>query len=469
MSVPSRGQVAVLPIRADTKPCAIHMVGVGGSGMSALALLLRKMDFSVSGSDIKESAVTRRLKAAGVRVFLGHDARHVPAATRMVAYSSAVDLKRNPEIAQARRKGIGLVRRGSLLAQLSHLKRSLTVCGTHGKTTTSSMAGWILDAAGIRPTVVVGGEIRNIRTNTLVGGSDIIVLETDESDGSFLETRPWIAVATNVDNDHLEHYGSMGRLIDAFVSHLSQVAGDGHRVVCRDDKTLMTKVVARLTGLSVTYGLSPGSDCRAVALCKGRDGFTFTISWKGKPVARVVLRVPGMHNVRNALGAAAAAHLAGAPWPKIAKALASYAGIHRRLEVLGRKSGVVFLDDYGHHPTEIAATLSAVRDFYSFKRLLVCFQPHRYSRTKMLAGGFAAAFKGVDFVWVMPIYAASERPIPGISEDTVLRALKRAGIACAAYPGRTHELSKELAPGDCFVTVGAGDVWKVGEDLLRRI
>lgn len=261
----------------------------------------------------------------------------------------------------------------------------------------------------------------------------------------------------------------MARLEAAFRQHLSQVPFHGWAVVCQDDPVLSEKILPQLKCPTVTYGLSRNSDCQGVDLAKRGFGFSFGVLWQGKRVARVTLKVPGRHNVLNALAASAAAHLAGASWPSIAMALGEYKGIRRRMEVVGHHGQVLFLDDYGHHPTEIAATLKAAREFYARGRLLVCFQPHRYSRTKQLARLFGPALKGADFVWVCPIYSASEKPIPGVSEKLVLDALRKAGVACASYPGRALDLRKDLRHGDTFLTVGAGDVWKIGEDLARRM
>lgn len=447
----------------------IYMVGIGGSGMSGLALVLKKMGFEVTGSDLKETATIESLRRAGIAVHQGHRASHVPGDTDLVSFSSAVDVKKNPEIRRARKLGISCLRRGSLLAQISRLKKSITVSGAHGKTTTSSMIGWILERAGFHPTIIVGGEIRNFHTNALLGIGDMFVMETDESDGSFLETHPWLGVVTNIDNDHLEHYGSTARLKKAFLEHLSSVPFYGRAILCKDDPIIAREIIPKIKMPFVTYGTQSSSDFRARDLRRETLGYSFSIESQNRRLVKVTLQIPGLHNVRNALAAAVSSHLAGAPWDKIAKALGEYRGIRRRLEVLGRHKGVVFLDDYGHHPTEIKVTLDAVVDFYTFKRLLVCFQPHRYSRTKMLWRDFGPALKKADFVWVCPIYAASEKPIPGVSSDLILESLNKAGIASARFPGRTHEVLKELRDGDLFLTLGAGDVWKIGEDLLRRL
>ncbi len=445
------------------------MVGIGGSGMSGLALILKKMGFQITGSDFKETATVTSLRQAGIAVAYGHAKENVPADANLLVYSSAVNCDSNPEFLEAKRRGIAILRRGSLLAQISRLKRSITVAGTHGKTTTSSMIGWVLESSGLRPTVIVGGEIRNLRTNALLGDGDLFVMETDESDGSFLETQPWIAVTTNIDNDHLEHYGSMKNLQAAFLKHLSQVPADGWAILCKDDPVIRREILPKLKVPKITYGISAGSQVQARRLKKSSLGYSFSIRYQNKLVAKVTLRIPGLHNVRNALAAAMACRLAGVPWGKIASALGQYRGIRRRLEVLGKYKGIVFLDDYGHHPTEIKATIDAVCDFYKFKRLMVCFQPHRYSRTKMLANQFGEAFKKADFVWVCPIYAASEKPIANVNEELVIRSLAKAKVVAAKFPEKNFELLKELKAGDLFLTVGAGDVWKIGEDLTRRL
>lgn len=452
-----------------TKDLKIHMVGIGGAGMSGLALLLKKMGFQVTGSDMKESAIIDNLRREGVFVHHGHAKANVPPNANILVYSSAVNVYQNPEVAVAKSRKMTLLRRGSLLAQISRLKKSITVSGTHGKTTTSSMIGWILESAGLKPTVIVGGEIRNFRTNAMLGGGDLFVMETDESDGSFLETQPWLTVVTNVDNDHLDHWGSMAKLKKAFLEHLSTVPFYGWALLCADDPIVREEILPKTSAPKMTYGLRPSVDCRAVGLKKKKLGFAFTLAFQGKKKAQIELKIPGLHNVRNALAAALAAHLAGVPWASIAKALGRYRGIRRRLEVLGESKGIIFLDDYGHHPTEIKATLEAVSEFYKYKRLLVCFQPHRFSRTKFLARQFAPALKIANFVWVCPIYAASERAVVGVSENTVLKALSKLKIPCARIPSRPLEILRQLKEGDLFISVGAGDVWKIGEDLLRRL
>ena len=445
------------------------MVGIGGSGMSGLALILKKMGFQITGSDMKETTTIASLRETGIRVAIGHAKENVPSDANLLVYSSAVNCDTNPEFLDAKKRGISILRRGSLLAQISRLKHSITVSGTHGKTTTSSMIGWVLESSGLRPTVIVGGEIRNFRTNALLGNGNLFVMETDESDGSFLETKPWLAVVTNIDNDHLEHYGSMKNLKNAFLRHLSQVPSDGWAILCKDDPIIRGEILPKLKIPKLTYGISAGSDIRATQLKKSSLGYSFNVQYQNKSVARVTLRVPGLHNVRNALAAAIACRLAGASRDKVASALGRYRGIRRRLEVLGEHKGIIFLDDYGHHPTEIQATIDAVCDFYKFKRLMVCFQPHRYSRTKMLANHFGKAFQKADFVWVCPIYAASEKPIAGVNEELVIRSLAKAKVSAAKFPARSFELLKELKDGDLFLTVGAGDVWKIGEDLVRRL
>ncbi|MBI4669949.1 MAG: UDP-N-acetylmuramate--L-alanine ligase, partial [Elusimicrobia bacterium] len=427
---------------------AIHMVGIGGSGMSGLAMLLKKMGFRISGSDLKSTAATDELKKEGVIVAVGHNRKNVPDEAKLLVYSSAVNLAANPEIGEARRRGIAVFRRGSILAQLSRMKRAITVSGTHGKTTTSSMIGWILEKAGKRPTVIVGGEIRNIHVSAFLGKGEFFVLETDESDGSFLETFPWIGVVTNVDDDHLEHYGSMAKLEAAFRQHLSQVPFYGWAVLCRDDPVLSRRIIPHVVSPFKTYGLAGRPNCKATGLVKRALGYSFIIEWEGRRVAKVDLAVAGMHNVLNALAGASACHLAGVSWDDIAGALGTYRGIRRRLELVGKYNGITFLDDYGHHPTEIAAAVRAAREFYAKGRLLVCFQPHRFSRTKQLQNKFGLAFAAADFVWVCPIYAASEEPIAGISEDLVIDSLSKAGVVCAKFPGRALDLRKELKTGD---------------------
>jgi UDP-N-acetylmuramate--alanine ligase len=441
----------------------VHFVGVGGVGMSGIAEVLRNLGYEVSGSDLKPSEITRRLQAQGVRVFEGHAAAHARGA-QVVVVSSAVAAD-NPELVEARRRGVPVVLRAQMLAELGSMKKTVTIAGSHGKTTTTSMVAMALRAAGADPTMIIGGRLKNIGTNARLGVGEYLVAEADESDGSFLFLNPLVAVVTNVDDDHLDHYGTVAKLQDAFVAHLGRLPFYGAAVLCADDAALMN-VRARVERPVITFGFAAGADWRARGLKLSKDGSSCEVLYKGRRALTLRLRVPGRHNVSNALGALAAGRFLGFDLKKLARGLSEFSGVGRRLDRLGAAGGVDFVDDYGHHPTEIRATLAAV-GLWKARRVIAVFQPHRYSRTKLLARQFGPALKAADQAYIMDIYPAGEKPLPGVTSKLIVDAARRAGVDCAAFPGAL-ELARQLKPGDVVLTLGAGDVWKVGVDLLRR-
>jgi UDP-N-acetylmuramate--alanine ligase len=441
----------------------VHFVGIGGVGMSGIAEVLGNLGYAVSGSDSKPSEITRRLQAQGVRVFAGHAARHARGA-QVVVVSSAVAAD-NPEVLEARRLGVPVVLRAQMLAELGRMKKTITVAGSHGKTTTTSMVAMALRAAGADPTMIIGGRLKNIGTNAKLGIGEYLVAEADESDGSFLFLSPLVAVVTNVDDDHMDHYGTVAKLKDAFAAHLDRLPFYGAAVLCADDAALMT-VRARVARPVITFGFAAGADWRARGLKLGKDGSSCEVFRRGRCALTLRLRVPGKHNVSNALGALAAGSFLGFDLKKLARGLSEFSGVGRRLDRLGSAAGVDFVDDYGHHPTEIRATLAAMK-LWKAGRVIVVFQPHRYSRTKLLAKQFGPALKAADSAYVMDVYPAGEKPLPGVTSKLIVDAARRAGVDCAAFPGAL-ELARQLKPGDVVLTLGAGDVWKVGVDLLRR-
>jgi UDP-N-acetylmuramate--alanine ligase len=353
-----------------------------------------------------------------------------------------------------------------MLAELGRMKKTVTVAGSHGKTTTTSLASMALSAAGAEPTMIIGGRLKNIRSNAKLGVGDYMVVEADESDGSFLYLTPLVAVVTNVDDDHMDHYKTMDALKDAFVAHLQKLPFYGAAVLCADDPVLMS-LRPRVTRRVITYGVKNDADWRARNIRMTKDGSVCDAYFRGRKVLVLRLGVAGRHNVSNALGALAAGHFLGFDLKRLARGLAEFRGVGRRLDRLGAAGGVEFVDDYGHHPTEIRATLAAVSGLWKAGRVIVVFQPHRYSRTRMLAREFGPALKAADFVWVMDVYAAGEKPLKGVNSRLILDSMRKAGVKGAPFPGAL-ELAKQLKPGDCVLTLGAGDVWKVGEDLLRR-
>ncbi len=443
----------------------IHFVGIGGVGMSGIAELLRNLGYDVSGTDLQPSAITRRLSGLGIKIFSRHSASHARGAKVLVA-SSAI-LRDNPELRFARARGIPVLHRAQMLSQLARLKKTLTVAGSHGKTTTTSMAAMALEAAGARPTMIIGGQLKNIRGNAKLGLGDYLVAEADESDGSFLHLEPLAAVVTNIDDDHLDYHKTMANLKGAFRAHLERLPFYGAAILCADDPALR-RLAAEIGRTTVTYGFHPKAAWRPRNLRLTCAGSSFDACRDGRFQARVTLRVPGRHNVQNALGALAACRFLGFPAERLARGLARFRGVGRRMDRLGRAGGIEFIDDYGHHPTEIAATIEAVETLWKPRRLVVLFQPHRFSRTQMLADRFGPAFKRADLVYVADVYAAGEKPLRGVDSGLILSSLKRARVPCAPL-SRSLDVARQLRPGDLVLTLGAGDIWKTGLDLMRRM
>jgi UDP-N-acetylmuramate--alanine ligase len=441
----------------------IHFVGIGGVGMSGIAEVLGNLGYKISGSDAKESEITRRLRDEGAKVFIGHAETHARGA-QVVVVSSAVAAT-NPEVVYARKNGIPVVLRAQMLAELGRMKKTVTIAGSHGKTTTTSFVSMALRAAGAAPTMIIGGQLKNIHSNAKLGVGEYLVAEADESDGSFLFLTPLVAIVTNVDNDHMDHYKTMGALKDAFVEHLQRLPFYGAAVLCADDPVLMS-IKPRVTRPVITFGVKTEADWRARNIRMTKDGSLCDVFHKGRKVLVLRLRVPGKHNVSNALGALAAGRFLGFDLKRLARGLSEFSGVGRRLDRLGTAGGVEVVDDYGHHPTEIRTTLAAVA-LWKAGRVIVVFQPHRYSRTKSLAKDFGPAFKAADFAYIMDIYPAGEKPLKGVTSQLIVDSARKAGVKCAPFPGAL-ELAKQLKPGDVVLTLGAGDVWKVGEDLLRR-
>ncbi|HEX5045241.1 MAG TPA: UDP-N-acetylmuramate--L-alanine ligase [Candidatus Polarisedimenticolaceae bacterium] len=446
----------------------LHFVGIGGSGMSGIAEVLVNLGYPVSGSDLSSNEATRRLKRLGARVHRGHRAEYVRDAD-VVIVSSAVK-QDNPEIVEARRLEIPIIPRAEMLAELMRLKYSVAVAGAHGKTSTTGMIGEVLTEGGLDPTVVIGGRIGKLRSGAKLGRGEILVAEADESDGSFLRMKPTIAVVTNIDREHLDHYADLGAIQDAFVWFLSRVPFYGVAVACVDDPNVRA-ILPRIDRKKIGYGLSSEADISATDIeVKGFES-TYVARRGGEKLGRIRLLVPGRHSVYNSLAAVAVGLELDVPFRKIAAALSAFRGADRRLQMKGHAHGALVLDDYGHHPTEVVATLSAIREGFG-ARTVVVFQPHRYSRTQALLEEFGRAFFLADQVIVTDVYAAGERPIEGVSGASVAQSLVRHGHPSVVYEPRLSEIAKRLRPsiakGDVVLTLGAGDVWKVGDALLRR-
>lgn len=450
-------------------PRRLHFIGIGGSGMSGLALLAHEWGHVVSGSDLVENEATRRLRARGVQVYIGHCREHIAGAEAIVV-SSAIPSS-NEELVAARNLGLPVIPRGEVLARLFNPKKGIAIAGTHGKTTTTSMISLLLEVAGWSPTVLIGGELEDIGGNAKVGEGEFFVAETDESDGSFLKLHPFCAVVTNIDDDHLEFYGSMEREKEAFASFLWNVQKGGFRVVCGDHPHIQDLLKHHLFPSLVTYGIeNEDVDYRARILTRGQGGSSFEVIYRRKVVATFAIRVPGDHNVSNALACVAVGMELGIPVEKIALALGLFRGVRRRFEKLGSISGALIIDDYAHHPTEMRVVLETARQQTS-GRVVVVFQPHRYTRTRRLYREMAWALCLADYVVLLPIYSAGEEALPGVSADLIYRELESIGFRNAALVASFEEAVQRcldvVREGDLLITMGAGDVWKVGAMLTR--
>ena len=443
----------------------IHFVGIGGSGMSGIAEVLINLGHNVSGSDLKKTDVTEHLKAIGAKIFIGHDGKNIKNA-EVVVTSTAVS-RSNPEVVAALKNKIPVIPRVEMLAELARLKYAVTIAGTHGKTTTTSLASLVLDEGGLDPTIVIGGRLKNLKTSARLGRGEYIVAEADESDGSFLKLSPVITVVTNIDNDHLDYYGNMENLKEAFVKHINSIPFYGAAIICSDNK-LVKEIIPKITRKYVTYGLTGEPDIKAKNIKVLKDCTSFDVVYLGKKTGTVRIKIPGKHNILNSLASIGVGMLLGIPFNLIAKAINSFDGVGRRLEIKGEKNGITVIDDYGHHPTEVAATLKAIKHFWPKRKLWVLFQPHRYTRTAQLSGEFGKSFKDADAVKVLEIYAAGEKPIAGVSSELILAGLRK--NSCRAEKFKDVEsFSREIKSGDIVLTLGAGDVWKKGEELLTAI
>ena len=454
----------------------IHFVGIGGIGMSGIAELLANLGYDVSGSDAKRSDVTDRLETMGVRVTSGHDAAHVGDAD-VVVVSSAIQAD-NPEVTEARRRNIPVIPRAEMLAELMRLRYGIAIAGAHGKTTTTSMIALVLERAGLDPTAVIGGRLSAFGSNARLGKGDYVVAEADESDRSFLKLSPSIAVVTNVDREHMESYGSWDNLKSAFLEFVNKVPFYGAIVACIDD-AVVRELRPSMSRRLITYGLQEDvpSEVYGRGLSLEAFGSSCTVM-RTEPDGRtshlgaLQLRVPGRHNMLNALAAVAVALEVGVPFARIAAALAEFRGAERRFQVRGEAAGVMVVDDYGHHPTEIAAVIAAARAGID-RRVVVVFQPHRYSRTSQLMPEFGAALAAADEVVLTDIYAAGEQPIPGVTVEALTETI-RATAGCPVHlVKRLEDLPDAVArlsrSGDLVVTLGAGSIGAVGDQILAAI
>jgi UDP-N-acetylmuramate--alanine ligase len=452
----------------------VHFIGIGGIGMSGIAELLVNLGYQVSGSDMQRTDITDRLESLGARIALGHDARHVSDA-EVVVYSSAVRAT-NPEMAAARERGVAVVPRAEILAELMELRQGIAVAGAHGKTTTTSMIALALDVAGLDPTVVIGGLVSSFGSNAKLGRGKYLVAEADESDRSFLKLSPRFAVITNIDREHLEAYKGFDDLKAAFVQFANGVPANGAVIMCIDDPHLR-EMRGGIKRHVITYGFDEAADVTAVGLEMKGFGSVCTVRAR-KPGGRTVelgqmtLSIPGRHNVLNALAAVAMARELGIGWSDIAQALGGFHGADRRFQHRGEAGGIVVVEDYGHHPTEIAAVIAAAKPIAA-GRLILAFQPHRFSRTQFLLAEFGRAFAGADVLVLTDIYAAGEDPIAGVTLDTLAQTVRKGFTGELRIVPALADVARDLAsiakPGDLIVLLGAGSIGSIADGVLRAI
>lgn len=452
----------------------IHFVGIGGVGMSGIAEVLANLGYEVTGSDLKESETTRRLMEMGIRISLGHNAENVDTA-RVVVVSSAVSLD-NPEVKAARRKNIPVIPRAEMLAELVRLKYGVLVAGAHGKTTTTSLISTVLGHGGLDPTIIIGGKLKGIGSNARLGQGEYLVAEADESDGSFLKLSPTIAVVTNIDREHMDFFRSMDKLREAFLSFINKVPFYGVSLICAENEDLKG-LIPGIHRRYLTYGFGSSSDIHAADIRKAFMSTSFEVFFHQERIGSFNLPLPGTHNILNALACIGVALELRIEPEKIREGLAAFSGIQRRFEFKGEAGGIKVYDDYGHHPTEIRATLSAARENMNYEggdgRLFVIFQPHRYTRTADLMRDFPGALNGPDRLILLDIYPAGEKAIEGVNSRVLQGEINRLGGSGALYCQNWAEAQKyvlsEMKRGDILLTLGAGDVWRLGERILEAL
>ncbi|WP_273194437.1 UDP-N-acetylmuramate--L-alanine ligase [Oleidesulfovibrio alaskensis] len=442
------------------------MVGIGGTGMCGIAEVLLNLGFEVRGSDMNDSPSVRRLRRLGADIFIGHGAENVTDAQVLVK-STAVSMD-NPEVQAAQEKGIPIIPRAEMLAELMRLRKGIAIAGTHGKTTTTSLTAAIFDEAGTDPTVIIGGRLNAYGSNARLGEGEFLLAEADESDGSFLCLSPVVNVVTNVDLDHVDFYHDQQAIDTAFINFMNKVPFYGMNVVCGDDAGVR-RLLPQIKRPVLTYGFGPDNQLRAETVTCGETS-RFRVLLHGEDLGEVNLVQPGRHNVLNALAAIGVGLETGIAADVCLRGLANFRGVGRRFERKGERGGVLVVDDYGHHPAEIAATLATARTCYPGRRLVVAFQPHRFSRTKALFGDFCKAFDNVDKLLLTEIYPASEAPIPGVSGQSLAQGIRQVSNTDVDYfqdfEAMRAALPETLRPGDLFLTLGAGSIWTVGQFYL---
>ena len=447
----------------------IHFVGIGGIGMSGIAELLLNLGYKVSGSDIQSSDITENLKTLGGIIYEGHSDKHISGAD-VVVISSAVGAS-NPEVRAAEQASIPVIPRAEMLAELMRLKYSVAIAGAHGKTSTTSIVASVLAKGGLDPTVVIGGKLKSIGTNAVLGQGDYIVADADESDGSFLKFSPTIAVVTNIDREHLDFYADLDEIKNVFLEFLDRIPFYGLAVLCLDNEAIQD-IIPRIKKRYTTYGMNSQADYQIRDVEFKDQKSNFSVYYDGKQLGEIQLNLPGIHNVYNATASIAVAMELDIAFDHIKEALETVDGVQRRLEMKGEKNGVTVIDDYGHHPTEIKTTLQALEENWPDRRKVVVFQPHRYTRTQALFDDFTRAFYQSDLLVVLPIYSAGEKIIEGVTSQLLCEGINAHGhkeVLCVEdFKQAVTHLKKILTSGDILLTLGAGDVWKVGAEFLRK-
>jgi UDP-N-acetylmuramate--alanine ligase len=450
----------------------IHFVGIGGIGMSGIAELLLNLGYKISGSDLQESDITRRLESFGGTINIGHDAAWIKGAD-VVVISSAIRAD-NPEVEAAVNSHIPVIPRAEMLAELMRLNKfGIAIAGSHGKTTTTSMVAWVLAEAGLDPTVVIGGKVDSLGgSNAKLGEGDFLVAEADESDGSFLKLSPVLEVVTNIDLEHLDFYNSIEDIKAVFLEFIDKIPFYGAVILCMDD-THVASILPEIKKRILTYGLTSQANVYARGITTKGLNCRFEVCRENEVLGEITLSLAGVHNVYNALATVTVGLELGIPFVAIAAALQSFSGVQRRLQIKGERKGITVVDDYGHHPTEIRATLSALRDAWPERRIVVLFQPHRYSRTNALAEDFYTAFHEADILLLTEIYSAGETPIPGVTAEALLDGIKKHGHRHAHFEPTFDKLLEKamdiLASGDVVLSLGAGNIWQISERLLAKI
>jgi UDP-N-acetylmuramate--alanine ligase len=447
----------------------IHFVGIGGIGMSGIAELLLNLGYKVSGSDLSSSAITEKLRSLGGIIFKGHKSEWIDGAD-VVVTSSAISTT-NPEVQEAREKHIPVIMRAEMLAELMRLKKyGIAIAGSHGKTSTTAMVGWMLTNGGLDPTIVIGGKVDALGGNAKLGEGEFLVAEADESDGSFLKLSPVLEVVTNIDREHLDHYRDLDHIKATFLEFIDKVPFYGAAIVCLDDQNI-AEVLPEIEKRTITYGLTPQADIYGDNLFFEEGRVHFTVKNGDRELGSLSIAPPGKHNVYNALAAICVGLELQVPFKTIREGLQSFAGVQRRMEKEGKCKNITVVDDYGHHPTEIRATLSAIKEAWPNKRLVVLFQPHRYTRTEALFKEFQTCFHRADLLVMTDIYAASEEPLEGVTAAGLLEAAKKHGQKHTMYMEQVEDMAVELTPhlqeGDLVLTLGAGNIVMVGEELLE--